>query len=75
MRDAGVRAVYLNTKAGYTRKADADKRTASLASSKSKVMNTGGKCEILGVAAVNYVEKPDYTPEWELGAKVTHVFC
>ncbi len=37
-------------------------------------MNTGGKCEILGVAAVNYVEKPDYTPEWELGAKVTHVF-
>jgi hypothetical protein len=45
-----------------------------LATSMSKVVNIGGKCVNLGVAAVNYVEKPDYAPDWEPGANVTYVF-
>jgi hypothetical protein len=45
--------VNLNTEASYNWKADVDKWTASLITSMSEVMNIGGKCEILGVAAVN----------------------
>jgi len=40
----------------------------------SKLVNIGGKCVDLGQAAVNYVEEPDYAPDWELGANVTYVF-
>jgi hypothetical protein len=64
-------AVSLNTETSYNWKADADKWTAPPATSMSKVVNIGGKCVNLGWAAVNYVEKPDYEPDWELGANIT----
>jgi hypothetical protein len=64
-------AVSLNTEASYNWKAVADKWTAPLAASMSKVVNISGKCVNLGWAAVNYVEKPDYAPDWELGANIT----
>jgi hypothetical protein len=73
-RLGGGWAVSLNTEGSYNWKAGAEKRTAPLAPSMSRVVNIGGKCVDLGQAAVNYVEEPDYTPDWELGANVTYVF-
>jgi len=47
-RLGGGWAVSLNTEASYNWKADADKWTAPLAASMSRVVNIGGKCVNLG---------------------------
>lgn len=67
-------AASLNIEASYNWNADTDKWTIPLATSLSKVVNIGGKYVNLGLAAVNYVEKPDYAQDWELRVNATYVF-
>jgi len=67
-------AASLNIEASYNWNADTDKWTIPLATSLSKVVNIGGKYVNLGMAAVNYVEKPDYAQDWELRVNATYVF-
>ena len=67
-------AASLNAEASYNWNTESDKWTVPLAASISKVVNIGGKYVNITVAAVNYVEKPDYAPDWELRVNVTYVF-
>lgn len=67
-------AASLNAEASYNWNADADKWTVPLAASLSKVLNVAGKYVNVGVGAVDYVEKPDFAPDWELRTSVTYVF-
>lgn len=67
-------AASLNSEASYNWEADADKWTIPLSGGMSKVVNIGGEYVNLGAAAVSYVEKPDFAPDWELRVSVTYVF-
>jgi hypothetical protein len=67
-------AASLNVEASYNWKADADKWTVPLAASMSKVVNLGGKYVNFGLAAVGYIERPDFAPDWELRVNATYVF-
>ena len=66
-------AASLNVEASYNWNTSADNWTVPLAASMSKVVNIGGKHVNFGVAAVGYVEKPDFAPDWELRVNVTYV--
>lgn len=67
-------AASLNAETSYNWNADTDKWTVPLAASMSKVVNIGGKYVNLGLAAVSYVEKPDFAPDWEMRMNATYVF-
>lgn len=67
-------AASLNVEASYNWNADKDKWTVPLATSLSKVVNLGGKYVNFGVAAVGYVERTDFAPDWELRVNATYVF-
>jgi hypothetical protein len=66
-------AASLNAEASYNWNADTDKWTVPFAASLSKVVNLGGQYVNFGAAAVGYVEKPDFAPDWELRVNVTYV--
>lgn len=67
-------AASLTAEASYNWNTDEGKWTVPLAASLSKVVNIGGKYVNVGVGAVNYVEKPDFAPDWELRLNITYVF-
>lgn len=67
-------AASLNMEASYNWNANSDKWTVPAAVSMSKVVSIGGKYMNVGLAAVDYIEKPEYSPDWELRANVTYVF-
>lgn len=67
-------AASLNTEASYNWNTDTDKWTVPISTSLSKVVNLNGKYMNFGLAAVGYVEKPEFVHDWELRFNITYVF-
>lgn len=68
-------AIAANTETSYNWEASSGERwTVPIAASVSKVVDLRGHFVNLGAAYVNYVERPSYSPEWELRLNAQYVF-
>jgi hypothetical protein len=67
-------SLTLTSETTYNWKEDSDEWTVPVLLSLAKVVNFGDRYVNIGMAYVNYVDKPDYIQDWEMRLVATYVF-